>query len=161
VEFTAGQNGDYDLLLDEWDCMDNTLGMDIYITLIAIGGGGGTGDCGTPATPASVTIPVVVHVLYNTAAENISDEQILSQIKVLNCDYRHINGDFETVVPPVFQNLAADLSIEFCLASVDPNGNPTTGITRTQTNVTEFLFDNNGAKHSSLVVTITGIRQNT
>src|SRR5678816_2819211 len=74
LEFTAGQDGDYDLLLDEWDCMDNTLGMDIYITLIAIGGGGGTGDCGTPATPASVTIPVVVHVLYNTAAENISDE---------------------------------------------------------------------------------------
>src|SRR5947207_3768774 len=39
------------------------------------------------------TIPVVVHVVYNTAEQNISDAQIQSQITVLNCDYRRNNAD--------------------------------------------------------------------
>src|SRR5690349_20545549 len=40
-----------------------------------------------------IVIPVVVHVLYNTPAENISDAQILSQLEVLNKDYRRLNSD--------------------------------------------------------------------
>ena len=40
-----------------------------------------------------ITIPVVIHVLYNTAAQNISDAQILSQLKSLNNDYRKVNAD--------------------------------------------------------------------
>ena len=84
---------------------------------------------------ALVTIPVVVHVVWNTATENISDAQILSQIAVLNADFRKLNSDVSGV-PSAFT--AADANIEFCLATVDPNGNVTTGINRVQTSTTAF-----------------------
>src|SRR5215217_2281439 len=42
-------------------------------------------------------IPVVVHVVYNTTAQNISDEQIQSQIDVLSADFRKLNADVSTV----------------------------------------------------------------
>lgn len=86
---------------------------------------------------ALVTIPVVVHVVWNTTAENISDAQVQSQIDVLNADFRKLNSD-ASLVPSAFSGLAADVNIEFCLATVDPNGNPTNGITRTQTATTAF-----------------------
>ena len=38
-----------------------------------------------------VTIPVVFHVLYNTDAENISEAQIMSQLDILNEDFRRLN----------------------------------------------------------------------
>ncbi|MFY7990863.1 MAG: M43 family zinc metalloprotease [Fluviicola sp.] len=77
-----------------------------------------------------LTIPVVVHVLYKNAAQNISDAQIQSQIDVLNADYRALN---QITLPDYFDSLKADIEVEFCLASVDPSGNPTNGITRTST----------------------------
>jgi tRNA1(Val) A37 N6-methylase TrmN6 len=43
-----------------------------------------------------VEIPVVVNVLYNTAAENISLTQIQSQIDVLNADFNATNSDFNS-----------------------------------------------------------------
>lgn len=79
-----------------------------------------------------LTIPVVVHVLWRTPEENISDEQILSQIEVLNLDFNKGNEN-QTIVSREFQGLIANVGIEFCLASIDPDGKPTTGITRTQT----------------------------
>jgi len=80
-----------------------------------------------------VTIPVVFHVLYNTAAENISEAQVLSQLQILNDDFRRLNADQDNVWAQ-----AADTQIEFCLASQDPQGNPTDGILRVPTNVTSF-----------------------
>lgn len=79
-------------------------------------------------------IPVVVHVVHNTASGeiggitngNISDEQIASQIQVLNEDYRRQPGTNGFNTNPV----GADARIEFFLASRDPSGQPTTGITR-------------------------------
>ena len=76
-----------------------------------------------------VTIPVVVNVVYKTSAQNISDAQIQSQIDVLNADFRRTNADADNT-----WSQAADTEIEFCLASVDPDGNPTTGIRRKSTN---------------------------
>lgn len=81
------------------------------------------------------TIPVVVHVVYNTAAQNIDDTRIYTQINVLNADYRRLNAD-TTETPGPFQAVAADVELEFCLASLDPDGNPTTGIIRTYTDTT-------------------------
>ena len=89
-----------------------------------------------------VTIPVVVHVVWNTTSENISDAQVISQINVLNEDFRKLNADW-TGTPGVFQPLVADANIEFCLASVDPNGAATTGIVRRQTSTTSFSSNNN------------------
>ncbi|MDA0940589.1 MAG: M43 family zinc metalloprotease [Bacteroidetes bacterium] len=80
-----------------------------------------------------VTIPVVFHVLYNTAAENISEAQVLSQLQIMNDDFRRLNADQDNVWAQ-----AADTQIEFCLATQDPQGNPTDGILRVATNVTSF-----------------------
>lgn len=100
---------------------------------------------------AVITIPVVVHVVYNTNAENVSDAQIQSQIDVLNEDFRRMNADASNT-PSIFAGVASDVEIEFCLASVDPDGNTTNGITRTPTSKRSFRTnddvkkDNKGGK---------------
>ncbi len=66
----------------------------------------------------TVTIPVAVHVIYNTAQENISTAQIQSQITVLNKDYRKTNADISKT-PGVFASLEADMNVQFTLFSVD------------------------------------------
>lgn len=91
-----------------------------------------------------ITIPVVVHVVYNNGTENISDAQVQSQIDVLNADFRRTNSDADNT-----WSQAADTEIEFCLASVDPNGNATNGITRTSTSVTAFSTNDNMKFNSS------------
>ncbi|MFF4223999.1 zinc metalloprotease [Streptomyces sp. L500] len=92
-------------------------------------------------TRAGVTlIPVVVHVVHQNGAQNIDDAQVASQIDALNRDYRKTNGDVSGV-PAVWQALAADCDIEFQLATTDPSGAPTNGITRTQTATASFSTD--------------------
>lgn len=85
-------------------------------------------------------IPVVVHVVYKTNAQNISDAQIKSQVDVLNADFRKKNADVSTVPAP-FQPLAADSRIQFELATTDPNGNPSSGIVRKLTTKDSFSQD--------------------
>jgi len=85
-------------------------------------------------------IPVVVHVVWNTPDQNISDAQIQSQIDVLNRDYRATNPDVSTVPTP-FQPLVADSRIEFFLATVGPDGAATSGITRVSTATASFTDD--------------------
>jgi hypothetical protein len=87
-----------------------------------------------------VVIPTVVHVVYNNPTENISDSQIISQIEVLNRDYRMRNTDLGSV-PQVFKPLIADAQVQFELAKTDPARNPTNGITRTPTTATSFVDD--------------------
>lgn len=84
-----------------------------------------------------ITIPVVVHVVWNTTAENILDARILEQIEILNNDYRRTNVDVVNT-PGVWQGISADCEIEFCLATTDPSGNSTNGITRTSTTQPSF-----------------------
>jgi hypothetical protein len=85
-------------------------------------------------------IPVVVHVVHRVNAEDITKAQIDSQIAVLNQDFRRTNADI-SVVPPAFQPLIGDGRVEFALASTDPAGNPTDGVTRTRTTVNGFAAD--------------------
>lgn len=77
-----------------------------------------------------ITIPVVVHVIYNGqavgVAPNITDAQVQSQITILNQDFRKMAGTPGDNSNPV----GADTQIQFALAQVDPNGNPTNGIDR-------------------------------
>jgi hypothetical protein len=93
-----------------------------------------------------IRIPVVVHVVYKLPVQNISDTQIQSQIDVLNEDYKRLNPD-ASLVPPPFEPLAANCEIEFCLASRDPNGQSTNGITRTLTTANSFSI-NDAVKRS-------------
>ncbi|TRX35138.1 zinc metalloprotease [Flavobacterium sp. ZT3R18] len=64
-----------------------------------------------------VVIPVVVNVLYRTAAENISDAQIQSQIDVLNKDFTATNSDFSNT-PALFSGVAANVGITFELKQI-------------------------------------------
>ncbi|RZK61401.1 MAG: hypothetical protein EOO59_05165, partial [Hymenobacter sp.] len=72
------------------------------------------------------TLPVVVHVVNNGEAvgtgTNISQAQVLSQLAVLNEDYRNSNTD-GTLVPSAFQGLRSDMQVQFVPAAVDPSGN--------------------------------------
>lgn len=89
---------------------------------------------------APTTIPVVVHVVYNKASENIADSQIKSQITRLNKDYRAKNPDRKKT-PQVWMGLVSDARIQFALARKDPSGKPTSGITRMKTERTSFGDD--------------------
>lgn len=81
--------------------------------------------------------PVVVHIVYNTPSENLPDSLVFNQIEVLNEDFRRLNSDTGSTRTE-FQPVAADVGIEFYLAKRDPQGDPTTGITRTSTSVASF-----------------------
>ena len=85
-------------------------------------------------------IPIVFHILHNYGAENISDAQILDEVRILNRDYRRLNADTIDLVP-AFVGLAADAEIEFRLPSIDPNGNCTNGIDRIPTLLTYSAND--------------------
>lgn len=77
----------------------------------------------------TIVIPVVVHVIYNNSYENISEEQIKSQIDAINADFNRSNADFSKV-PSVFAKLSGNANIRFELAKTDPNGRITNGIIR-------------------------------
>ena len=87
-----------------------------------------------------IVVPVVFHILYNSNAQNVSDQQVLSQLTALNNDYRRLNADTINTPAP-FKSIAADTRIVFCLAKVDPNGHYTSGIIHKKTNSDLFLSD--------------------
>jgi len=80
-------------------------------------------------------IPVVVHVIHSGTeigiGANIPDEQVFSQIEILNQDFRRLNPDTVNT-PDEFLAVAADAKIEFVLARRDPDGKPTDGINRVE-----------------------------
>ncbi len=88
---------------------------------------------GTKETGDPDLIAVVVHVIHNDEAYgvgvNITDEQIYSQIEVLNEDFQRLNAD-TLDTQPEFLPFASKLNVEFVLARQDENGQPTTGIVR-------------------------------
>lgn len=93
---------------------------------------------GIEGTNAVITIPVVVHVIHSGqnvgSGMNISNARVLSQITVLNQDFRKMLGTPGYNTNPV----GADVEIQFCMAQVDPSGNPTTGIDRVNLGVSEW-----------------------
>ncbi len=80
-----------------------------------------------------VTIPVVFHIVHNGDAiganENLSEALVLAQLDQLNKDFRLTNAD-TSLIPSLFQGVAADAEIEFCLAQRKPDGTATNGINR-------------------------------
>ncbi len=96
-------------------------------------------------------IPVVVHVLHDNGTGNISNEQILSGIQMLNEDFNRTNEDAsetrETADAP-FMGYAAGMGIRFELAKIDPEGNCTNGIQRRNVGSQSYNAGNN-AKHDN------------
>jgi len=83
---------------------------------------------------AEIVIPVVVHVVWQKPAENISDERVFSQIEALNRDFNGENADLVSV-PKEFEDFVSKNGFRFCLAATDPQGEPTSGIVRIKTNI--------------------------
>lgn len=86
------------------------------------------------------TIPVVVHIVYGQGRPemNLDDNVIFDQIKVLNEDFNRKNADSVNLRSDFFPHVG-NANIEFRLADFDPQGNPTTGITRTETTTSTFF----------------------
>ena len=92
-------------------------------------------------------IPVVVHVLYNTDEQNISDARIYSQIETLNNDYNALNTELVDV-PEEFQSVIGNVGFNFFLVQEDMNGSPCSGINRVYTEVDSFLGFSDDMKKS-------------
>lgn len=88
-------------------------------------------------TRSVYTIPVVFHVVYNTPEENIPDSVIWNQLTRLNEDYARMNADTSNMRAE-FMPVAGATQIQFMMAGIDPQGNPTNGITRTSSATTSF-----------------------
>jgi hypothetical protein len=76
----------------------------------------------------SITIPIVFHVNDATNPQKVTLAQVESAVDILNEDFNGLNPEFNSLRPE-FQNIASNLEINFCLASIDPDGNTTNGIT--------------------------------
>ncbi len=96
----------------------------------------------------SYVVPIVVHVIHNGEAvgtgANISDAQVLSQIAVINNDFKRLNAD-TTKTPAEFVAVAGKFNITFVMAQQDPNGLATNGITRTQGTQASWSISDNYA----------------
>lgn len=99
-----------------------------------------TGAANRLSSDFVVKIPVVVHIIYNDASQNISEAQVKSQIDALNRDFRRLNED-SVNTPSAFKSLAADVQIEFALATADPKGKATSGIIRKASSVKYWQMD--------------------
>ena len=74
-------------------------------------------------------IPIVFHIIHFNGPENISTAQVHDAVDVLNTNFRALNANIDDVIPE-FEDLVADIEIEFRLAQRDPNGNCHPGINR-------------------------------
>lgn len=90
---------------------------------------------------ALTVVPVVFHIIHNYGRENISREQVIDALRILNEDFQKLNADISEVIPE-FAGIAADCQFEFRLARKSPDGSCTDGITRTISNLTFDADDN-------------------
>lgn len=84
----------------------------------------------------SINIPVVVHVVHDYGSEYVSDDNIYLMIKELNELYNKQNASLSSVIP-TFVPYIGNGHIKFYLATKDPQGNPTHGITRRRSYLTD------------------------
>jgi Pregnancy-associated plasma protein-A/Secretion system C-terminal sorting domain len=88
---------------------------------------------------AIVYLPVVIHVVARDPVQPVSVAQALNQLDVLNADFAG-EGNNISSLEEEFIPLVADVQFQFCLASIDPDGLPTSGITYTQTDVKDIAL---------------------
>ena len=94
-------------------------------------------------------IPVVVHVIHNFGSENVTDNQINAALELLNNNINGQDADFASRTPDVFAAVVGNPNIEFRLATLDPYGNPTSGINRVQSLETQVSNPRNSVKSIS------------
>ena len=95
-----------------------------------------------------VVIPVVIHVLYNNSAGNLTNSEVDQILDQLNKDFSKMNG-YTANIPAVWDTIATNTNIQFCLAQRDPTGAPSSGIERRNTFVNQFNDQTSMKYHSS------------
>lgn len=86
----------------------------------------------------TITIPVVIHIIYSADSQNISDQRVYNQLAALN---KNFSGQSAHSMGAFSDSLKANTGIQFCLASRNPDGGPTSGIERRSTTVGGFQGD--------------------
>lgn len=84
---------------------------------------------------SELVIPIVYHIVHDNGEENISDAQIHESIVQINEDFTAENSGLADVHENFISSIA-DVGMSFSLADLDPNGEPTTGINRIQSELT-------------------------
>lgn len=97
---------------------------------------------------AIVTIPVVVHIVLDDPSL-VTDEQVQSQLDVLNADYAGENAD-SVKIPAAFKPFFGKGNIRFCLAQRSPSNEPVSGILRITSSTTSVPGDNDPIKYTSM-----------
>jgi len=87
-----------------------------------------------------IKIPVVFHILYHYPEQKVSDVQVINQLAALNRDFRRRNPDSSNT-PAYFKPVAADMEIEFVLATSDPRQRSTTGILKKYSPIIQWGMD--------------------
>ncbi len=100
---------------------------------------------GQKASAVNMIIPVVFHIIHTGTTDNISFAQIQDQVATLNSDFQRMMAD-TALTPAAFKPFAAGINVEFRLATIDPNGNCTQGVTRTYSNLTNCAYDPQNVK---------------
>ncbi len=95
---------------------------------------------GQKASAVNMIIPIVFHIIHTGGADNISYAQIQDQVVTLNTDFQRMMAD-TALTPSAFKPFAGGLNVEFRLATLDPNGNCTQGVTRTYSTLTNCSYD--------------------
>ncbi len=85
-------------------------------------------------------VPLVLHVVHDYGNENLNDTVLIDAVKYWNVIYMKQNGDTTDVIPP-FVPYVGNARIRFHLATIDPDGNPTKGIVRTNSYLTAMADD--------------------
>ena len=89
-------------------------------------------------------IPIVFHIIHDGdpigVNENVSVDQIMDAVNIINEDFNNQNSDLENVIDD-FQNIIGNPNIEFRLAKLDPDGNCTSGINRIVSSMTTQAND--------------------
>lgn len=96
---------------------------------------------------AIVTIPVVVHIAMQNPSQ-VTDEQVQSQLDVLNADYAGLNAD-SVNIPAAFKSIFGKSELRFCLAQRTPQNAPTTGIQRYSTSTKSIPGEGDPIKYAA------------
>lgn len=88
-------------------------------------------------------IPVVIHIIHDQGIGDISDAQVLKAIDFLNQGFSN-QGEY-------YHKAGTPVEIQFCLAEQDPQGQPTSGITRTNSSLSTLIAEEQDAKLKNLI----------
>ncbi len=89
----------------------------------------------------TIVIPVVVHIIHTNGSDNISKAQVDDAIRIINEDFNRTSADTGAVTAN-FKPIVGTTKMVFRLATKDPNGNCTQGVTRTYSLLTNSAGEN-------------------